>query len=98
MLLFFPLILADMENELSEHTFKTSDEHNQFGIILELYKKTRVELYRNGKLFSKYHFYLQKNNNYNFYPLQMQSPDKEIEKTVVITNSGEIKVSVKNLN
>lgn len=76
----------------------TIDEHNQFGIILELYKKTRVELYRNGKLFSKYHFYLQKNNNYNFYPLQMQSPDKEIEKTVVITNSGEIKVSVKNLN
>lgn len=69
----------------------------QFGVILELYKKSRVELYRNNKLFAKYNFNLPKTDDLNFFPLQLKSPIKKIEKNIFLSENGHLKVECKKL-
>lgn len=70
----------------------------QFGVILELYKKSRVELYRNNKLFARYNFNLPKTEDLNFFPLQLKNPVKKIEKNIFLSENGHLKVICKRLN
>lgn len=66
---------------------------SQFGVILELYEKTRVEIYREKKLFSVYNFKLIKNKKYNFYPLEIKSPNEKFEKKIIFNEIGEFKTT-----
>ncbi len=76
---------------------KKIDAQDNFGVILELHKKTKIKMSRKGELFAVYLFNLAKTSRLNFYPIQLDPPKRKFEKTITFNEKGEFKATIKPL-